>query len=91
MTDGHRRWSGSRFVTGLYVALVALSGIFGYVIGAIRPEDLDPELFFIIQLPPTPLGLAIYGMVTVGLSLGILLVLVRVVGRRYDTERPDGP
>ena len=83
-----QRWEGSRFVTVLYVLLVALSGVFGAVIGIIRPKDLDPDLFFLVDLPATPMGMALYGMATVGVLLGALLLVVNYVGDRYDTETP---
>jgi hypothetical protein len=78
-------WEGTRFVLLLYAALVGLSGVFGYVIGLIRPEDLDPRLFMLVDLPPTPFGMAIYGSLTVATVLGVLLLGVRYVADRYDT------
>lgn len=83
MTDD--AWQGPRFVLLLYGALVALSGVFGYVIGLVRPEDLDPRLFMLVDLPPTPFGMAIYGSLTVAAILGVLLIAVRYVAAEYDT------
>jgi len=80
------RFGGRRVVAGLYAILVVVTGVFGYVIGLIRPDALDPTLFFLVDLPPTPLGMALYGMVTVGIVLGTLLLLVRYVGRRFDPD-----
>lgn len=82
-------WRGDRFVVALYAVLVAVSGVFGYVIGLINPENLDPRLFFLIDLPGTPLGLALYGVLTVGIVLGALLVVVWYVGRVYDPHRVE--
>jgi hypothetical protein len=79
------KWDGPRFLVVLYTLLVLLTGVFGYVIGLIRPEDLNPQLFMLVDLPPTPVGMAVYGMVTVGLILGVLLLAVRYVAREYDT------
>jgi len=76
--------AGDRVVVGVYLVIVALSGVMGFVLGAIRPTDLDPELFGFIALPPTPFGVAVYGMVTVGLGLGVLLGLVVVVSNRTE-------
>jgi len=76
--------AGDRVVVGVYLVIVALSGVMGFVLGAIRPADLDPELFGFIALPPTPFGVAVYGMVTVGLGLGVLLGLVVVVSNRTE-------
>ncbi|MEF8775393.1 MAG: cox cluster protein [Haloarculaceae archaeon] len=87
MSETATVWRGPRFVTALYVAVVALTGVFGFVIGAIRPENLEPELFMLIDLPPTPLGVALYGMLTVGILLGGLLLLVRYVGSEFDPHR----
>jgi hypothetical protein len=79
------KWDGPRFLVVLYTLLVLLTGVCGYVIGLIRPEDLNPQLFMLVDLPPTPVGMAVYGMVTVGLILGVLLLAVRYVAREYDT------
>jgi hypothetical protein len=83
-------WGGKRFVILVYVALVAVTGVFGYIIGLARPEDLNPRLLGVIPLPPTPAGVALYGMVTVALVLGVLLLAVNYVSQRYDTAAIDG-
>jgi hypothetical protein len=89
VTDDASVWRGPRFVAALYLAIVALTGLFGFVIGSIRPADLDPSLFMVLDLPPTPLGVALYGMLTVGIILGGLLLLVRYVGKEYDPHRVE--
>ncbi|RLM89422.1 cox cluster protein [Haloarcula sp. Atlit-7R] len=76
--------SGRQIVLRLYVAIVVLAGVMGFVLGSIRPEDLEPELFGVIALPPTPFGVAIYGFVTIGIVLGVLLGLVIYVSERID-------
>jgi hypothetical protein len=81
---------GKRFVILVYVALVAVTGVFGYIIGLARPENLDPRLLGVISLPPTPVGVALYGMLTVALVLGVLLLAVNYVSQRYDTAAVDG-
>ena len=83
-------WGGKRFVILIYVALVAVTGVFGYIIGLARPEDLDPRLLGVVSLPPTPAGVALYGMLTVALVLGVLLLGVNYVSQRYDTAAVDG-
>ncbi|WP_236544750.1 DUF7520 family protein [Salinirussus salinus] len=83
-------WGGKRFVILIYVALVAVTGVFGYIIGLARPENLDPRLLGVISLPPTPAGVALYGMLTVALVLGVLLLAVNYVSQRYDTAAVDG-
>lgn len=83
-------WGGKRFVLLVYAALVAVTGVFGYIIGLARPENLDPRLLGVVSLPPTPAGVALYGMVTVALVLGVLLLAVNYVSQRYDTAAVDG-
>lgn len=78
-------WQGKQFVLLFYGALVGVAAVFGYVLGLARIEDIDPQLFMLVDLPATPLGMAIYGAVTVGTILGVLLVLVRYVAEKYDT------
>jgi hypothetical protein len=86
MTDSPDPRAGNRIVLVVYAAIVVLAGIMGYVLGLIRPDNLTPELFGVIALPPTPFGVAVYGSVTVATGLGILLGLVMYVSDRYDTE-----
>jgi hypothetical protein len=88
VSETRERWQGRRFVLLFYVTLVALAGVFGYIIGLIRPESLNPRLFMLVPLPPTPLGMALYGSLTVGVALGVLLVVVRYVAREFDTADP---
>lgn len=75
--------SGRRLVLVLYAVVVAIAGFTGFVIGAIGPRDLDPELFGVVQLPPTPVGMAAYGALTLATVLGVVLVLVVYVSDRY--------
>jgi hypothetical protein len=77
---------GSRIVLAVYAIIVAVTGVMGFVIGTIRPQNLDPKLFAVIDLPPTPFGMALYGMLTIGFVLGVLLLLVKYVAERYDTD-----
>lgn len=79
--------SGRSVVVKLYVAITLLAGVMGLILGTVSPQGLDPELFGVIQLPPTPLGVAIFGMVTVGVGFAVLLGLVVVVSKKYA----DGP
>lgn len=85
MTEVESR-RGNRVVVAVYLIIVATAGVMGFVIGTIRPEDLDPKLFAVVDMPPTPFGMALYGAVTVAVGLGVLLLLVRFVSERYDTD-----
>lgn len=83
MSEVDDRTGGRQLVIGLYVAIVLLTAGLGFVIGLIGPQGLDPVLFGVVQLPPTPLGTAVYGAVTLGVMLGVALLAVRYVSRRY--------
>ncbi|PSP85121.1 cox cluster protein [Halobacteriales archaeon QS_6_64_34] len=84
MTDEVAETAGEKVVVQIYVIIVALAGVMGFVLGTIRPNDLQPALFGVIALPPTPFGVALYGMVTIAIGLGVLLGLVIYVSRRTD-------
>lgn len=89
-SDVSERLGGRSFVVALYVVLVAITGVVGAVLGAVGPDDLTPvTLLGLVELQPTPLGLAIYGVVTVALALGVPLVLVAYVSRRFDAEQAE--
>ncbi len=82
MTQQHS-YDGQRFVTGLYLAIVTIAGLAGAIIGSLGIEGTDPELFFLIQLPPTTLGMALYGAITIGTLLGVVLAVLIVVSNKY--------
>jgi hypothetical protein len=85
------RLQGRSLVVGLYVLIVSFAGVVGVLLGAFGPDDLRAvKLFGVIELQPTPVGLAIFGMVTIGLLLGVLLSLVVFVSERYDEAHPKG-
>lgn len=85
--DVSRHWGGRSFVVALYAIIVTLTGVVGAVLGLAGPDDLTPvRLLGVVELQPTPLGLAVYGAVTVGLILGVPLALVAYVSRRVDGE-----
>jgi hypothetical protein len=75
--------SGRRVILLLYVVVVAIAGFTGFVLGVIGPRDLDPQLFGFIAMPPTPLGMAAYGAITLATVLGVTLLLVVFVSERY--------
>ena len=71
--------SGRRMVLGLYVGLVAFAGIMGYILGVVVDDLQAVTLLGLIPIPPTPIGLAAYGAVTIAILLGAFLLLVRYV------------
>jgi len=81
---------GQRVVVGLYCIIVAFSGVAGYLAATVVGEIDAPRLLFLIEFPATPVGLAAYGALTIGLILGVLLVSVKVVSDRVDEASP-GP
>lgn len=83
-----RRRPGRRVVFGVYAVVVAIAGLMGFIIGIVNPDELDPRLFGFIDLPPTPVGMVIFGVVTVGLTLGVLLLAVSYVADRFDDAGP---
>ncbi|MFB6139476.1 MAG: cox cluster protein [Halosimplex sp.] len=80
------RVAGARVVLVVYASVLAVAAVMGALLGYVNPDGLDPELFFLIDLPATPLGTATFGVVTVGVGLGLLLIGVRYVSR-YDGGR----
>lgn len=82
------RVPGERVVLTVYMAVVGVTAVLGALLGIVNPEGLDPELFFLVDLPPTPLGMVIFGVTTVGGGLGVLLLGVRFVSR-YDSARVE--
>lgn len=82
--------AGRRVVFVIYAVAVAVSALFGYVLGyVVRPNVLDGTVGSLgpITFALTPLNLAIYGAVMVGLTLGVVLVLVSYVSQ-YDDATP---
>lgn len=75
---------GRNVVLVVYVVVVAIAGLTGFLLGTIGPTALRPvSLFFLIEIQPTPLGLAFYGMATLGVGLGLALLAVQYVSRHY--------
>jgi len=86
------RFRGKRIVVGLYLVVVSLAGVFGAAVGLLLPiesgRDVQQASFAGIEFAVTPLNFAIYGMVMVGVGLGVLLLAVRFVSR-FDDEAVD--
>ena len=85
MSSGLR---GQRVVVGLYLIIVAFSGVAGYLAATVVGEITPPRFLFLIEFPATPLGLGAYGALTIGLILGVLLVSVKLVSDRVDEASP---
>lgn len=83
MSERVQSRAGSRVVVTIYLIIVGLAGVMGFILGYIRPENLDPRLFGVVELPPTPFGVAVYGLVTVAVVLGVFLALVTYVSEKY--------
>ena len=78
---------GHRIIITLYVIVVTIAGAFGGVIGSIGLRDAKPVSFLgLVTFQPTPVGLASYGMATVGIVLGVVLLFVVFVSKRYATD-----
>ena len=86
------RFRGKRIVVGLYLVVVSLAGVFGAAVGLLLPiesgRDVQQASFAGIEFAVTPLNFAIYGMLMVGVGLGVLLLAVRFVSR-FDDEAVD--
>lgn len=75
---------GRRVVLAMYAVVVAVAGVGGYLVGVVVGPDLPPPAYLgVVALPATPLGLAVWGVATVGTILGVGLALLVVVSRRY--------
>lgn len=76
---------GPRFVLFLYAGLVSLSGLLGVLFSLVVTDPEPPRLLFLLALPPTPVGFAVYGAVSIGLVLGVPLAGVVYVSRRIES------
>lgn len=81
MSDAGPRISGRRFVLGAYVAFVAFGGVLGFGVGVLLGGDLEATGLLGV-VPPTPLGLALYGAVGMAVVFGVPLALVAYVSAR---------
>lgn len=84
---------GRSVVLFLYVGIVAFSGLIGFLLGTLGPQLFQSGetaglrsvlLLGVIPIQPTPLGLALYGAVTIAVVLGVPLGLVIFVSRHFD-------
>lgn len=84
--------AGRRVVLAIYGVAVVVAGLFGYALGlVIQPNLLNGHLGTLgpIVFELTPLNLAVYGMVMVGVTLGVLLLLVSYASRHDDVTAVD--
>jgi hypothetical protein len=87
-----RRVSGVRgpqVVAVLYGLLVAFGGVAGVLFARAVEGARRPALLFVVELPATEVGFAVYGAVTVAIVLGVPLAAVVAVSRRADAERVE--
>ena len=69
----------------MYVGVTALSAFLGVLVAVFGPAALEPvRILGLVVVQPTPLGLALYGGVTVAVILGVPLVAVAALSRRWD-------
>nr|WP_228546235.1 cox cluster protein [Halegenticoccus tardaugens] len=71
----------------MYASLVAVAGVAGFLIATFVDRLEPPAYLFLIEFPPTQLGLAAYGALTIATVLGVPLALIVFVSRRFDDER----
>ena len=77
--------SGRQFVIILYFALTGAAGMAGYLTGYFVDGLSAPAFLFIIPFPPTPVGFAAYGGLTIAIVIGIPLGLVIYVSEYADS------
>lgn len=83
-----RTLRGRRVVLAGYAVVVALAGVFGFMVGLVRPADLRTVHYLgLLAFEPTPAGLAVWGMLTVGTVLAVGIGLVVAVSLLVDAER----
>jgi len=75
---------GRRFVLLLYAALVGVATTAGLLTGTFVDGLEAPRFLFLVPFPPTPLGFAAYGGLTLALVLGVPLSLVIYVSQTID-------
>ncbi|TSD14433.1 cox cluster protein [Haloglomus irregulare] len=78
---------GKWLILVLYAVVVSIAGLTGFLIGALGIRGLRPVTFLgLITFQPTAVGLAAYGVLTMGLGLGVMLGLVIYVSNNYVDE-----
>jgi hypothetical protein len=78
---------GKWLILTLYAVVVSIAGLTGFLIGALGIRGLRPVTFLgLVTFQPTAVGLAAYGVLTMGLGLGVMLGLVIYVSNNYVDE-----
>jgi hypothetical protein len=83
---GQRGIRGSRLVGIVYLTLVVVAGVAGALVAVFVDGLRAPRFLFLVPFPPTGLGFAAYGALTIAVVLGIPLALVAFVSRNVDDE-----
>ena len=87
-TDESER-SGRRIFILVWFLAVATAGVFGFMVGVIGPKALRHiGVFGVTIFHPTPVGLASYGMIAIGLILGSVYIAVEIASR-FDDHATD--
>lgn len=84
-----RTASGRRVILVVYAVVVGIAGLMGGILGVILPDQKGVAVATLgpLSFPITPLTFALYGMLTMGVMLGVLLGLVQFVSRFDDASR----
>lgn len=80
---------GRRSVVTLYVLLVGFATVAGVLFANVVDNPEPPAFLFLVSLPPTAAGFALYGGLTVAVVLGVPLAAVVYVSRRIDDTPAD--
>lgn len=87
-TNGSKRSGRLIFLLVWFVAVV-IAGGFGFIVGVIGPKALRHiRVFGMTIFHPTPIGLALYGMIAVGFILTALYTAVEIASR-FDEHAPN--
>jgi TRAP-type C4-dicarboxylate transport system permease small subunit len=86
--DAVAETDGRRVVYVLYAVIVLIAGALGAVIGYIIPAQNGAQTAVLgpLQFSISPLSFAVYGMVMIAITLGVLLGVVQYVSRFDDAK-----
>lgn len=80
---------GQRIVLVMYGVLVVAAGAFGALLPLVVEGLRPPSYLLLVEFPPTSLGLAAYGALTVATILAVPLAAV-ILASRYAVEDDTG-